>query len=175
MKKSLRFHTAMLSASALVFLAGCSSAETGEPQASPAASTIEAKDLWLKATEDDMSSAFGTIENTGDREVTIIKVASAVSANTGLHETVPNESGSMVMREKTGGFIIPAHGELKLTPGENHLMIMDPQKPLQAGDDVTLTLVFSDDSSIELTAPVKDFAGAKESYDGASSQSGHGH
>ncbi|UUX58844.1 MULTISPECIES: copper chaperone PCu(A)C [Glutamicibacter] len=175
MKKSFGLRATALGASSLILLAGCAAPEPGAASPSPAGTTIEVKDLWLKATQDDMSSAFGTIENTGDRAVTITQVSSAVSGDTGLHETVANESGAMVMREKTGGFTIEAHGKLELAPGANHLMIMDPKKPLKAGDEVALTLEFSDESSFDFTAPVKDFAGAKESYDESSSQSGHGH
>ena len=64
-----------------------------------------------------------------------------------LHETVQNESGQMVMREVEGGFVIPAHGSLELTPGGNHLMFMDLTAPLRAGDETTITLTFSGQST----------------------------
>jgi len=45
-------------------------------------------------------------------------------------------------------------------------MLMDLTAPLVAGDDVTLTLTYSDGTSSEITAPVKDYAGANENYEG---------
>jgi copper(I)-binding protein len=45
-------------------------------------------------------------------------------------------------------------------------MFMDVTAPLRAGDDTTITLTFSDASTVDITAPVKEFAGANENYDG---------
>ena len=72
-----------------------------------------------------------------------------------LHETVENETGEMVMRQIEGGFTIPAGGSLALEPGGNHIMLMDLTSPLMAGDEVTFTLTFADDTTYEVTAPVK--------------------
>lgn len=83
-----------------------------------------------------------------------------------LHETVENESGEMVMRQIEGGFVIPSDGDLSLEPGGNHIMMMDLTAPLVAGQNVTFTLTFSDDSVYEFTAPVKDYSGANETYEG---------
>ena len=89
-----------------------------------------------------------------------------------LHETVENESGAMIMREIEGGFVIPAGETLDLVPGGNHIMLMDLTDPLAAGEEVTFTLTFSDDSSYEFTAPVKDYAGANENYEGGDEEMG---
>lgn len=83
-----------------------------------------------------------------------------------LHETVENEDGQMVMREIGGGFVIPADGSMTLEPGGNHIMLMDLTAPLAAGEEVTFTLTFSDESTYEFTAPVKDYSGANETYEG---------
>ena len=163
---------------AVVALAGCSSSpdttepETSEPDASesetsaPAGESVQVTDAWVKAADSGMSGAFGEIENTGDADVTIVSITSPASTVLELHETVENESGEMVMREKEGGFTIAAGGTLTLEPGGNHVMLMDLVDPVQAGDEVTFTLAFSDGSSLDFTAPAKDFAGANETYEG---------
>lgn len=74
-----------------------------------------------------------------------------------------------------GGFVIPAGGEFALAPGANHIMLMDLQSPLLAGDETTFTLTFSDDSTYEFTAPVKDYSGANENYDEGDEQEGMNH
>ena len=81
----------------------------------------------------------------------------------------------MVMREKDGGFVIPAGGKLALEPGANHIMLMGLSGPLTAGSDVTFTLTFSDDSTYEVTAPVKDYSGANENYEGGEEHEGMDH
>jgi copper(I)-binding protein len=68
------------------------------------------------------------------------------------------------MNEVDGGFPIAAGETLELAPGGNHIMFMDFDGPLAAGDTVDITLVFSDGSRVEYDAAVRDFAGANEEY-----------
>jgi len=158
-----------LAALSVVALAGCgASADADAPAASAldatAAESVTIEDAWVKAAESGMSAAFGQIENTGDADVTVVSVESPASSMLELHETVENETGEMVMREKGGGFTIPAGGVLGLEPGANHIMMMDLTAPVASGDEVMFTLTFSDDSTLEFTAPAKDYSGANETY-----------
>ncbi len=173
MKTHFALRTTLLAAS-VIALAGCASTPAADVPAPPANSSITVSDPWVKAATEGMSAGFGTIKNDGDQDVTITAVTSPVSADVELHESVPNEAGAMVMREKTGGFTIPAHSELSLEPGGNHIMLMDLTEPLQPGNDASMILEFSDDTSFEITAPVKDFAGANETYEGSGDDMDHG-
>jgi hypothetical protein len=42
-----------------------------------------------------------------------------------------------------------------LKPGGNHVMLMGMETPLAAGNEVTITLIFDDESELEVTGPVK--------------------
>jgi len=53
-----------------------------------------------------------------------------------------------------------------LEPGGYHLMFLGIPTPIAAGEDITVTLMLSDGSELDLTAVAKDFAGANEDYDG---------
>lgn len=159
----------------LLALTGCTPESTPTESAPrPAGETVTIEDAWVKSADEGMSAGFGTLVNSGDDDVTVVSVASEASNMLELHETVENEAGEMVMREKDGGFIIPAGGSLPLEPGANHIMMMDLTGPLTAGSDVTFTLTFSDDSTFEFTAPVKDYSGANENYEGGDMQGGSG-
>ena len=159
----------------LLALTGCTPESTPTESAPrPAGETVTIEDAWVKSADEGMSAGFGTLINSGDDDVTVVSVASEASNMLELHETVENEAGEMVMREKDGGFIIPAGGSLPLEPGANHIMMMDLTGPLTAGSDVTFTLTFSDDSTFEFTAPVKDYSGANENYEGGDMQDGSG-
>ena len=150
----------------LLALTGCaaeSAPATDESIAFGDVVTIE--DAWVKAADEGMSASFGTLVNSGDADVTVVSVSSDASSMLELHETVENEAGEMVMREIDGGFVIPAGEDFVLEPGGNHIMLMDLTEPLRAGDEATFTLTFSDDSSYEFTAPVKDYSGANENYE----------
>lgn len=167
MKNSLTLRIVALCAAAAVTLSGCAATGAGDSSTPAQGASATMKDPWLKAVDDGMTAGFGTIVNNGDHEVTVTAVTSPASDDLELHETVANESGAMVMREKTGGFTIPAHGELHLEPGGSHIMLMDLPKALAPGSEVSMTLQFSDQSTLEFSAPVKDFAGANENYHGS--------
>ncbi|WP_226533120.1 copper chaperone PCu(A)C [Microbacterium paraoxydans] len=160
----------------LLALTGCApESATSEPTTRPAGDSVTIEDAWVKSAEEGMSAGFGTLINNGDDDVTVVSVTSEASTMIELHETVENEAGEMVMREKAGGFDIPAGGTLALEPGANHIMLMDLSAPLTAGNDVTFTLTFSDDSTYEFTAPVKDYSGANENYEGGEEHEGMDH
>ena len=159
---------AALALSAALALAGCGqNAEATDPtRTTNAADAVTVSDAWVKAADSGMSAAFGELENTGDTDVTVVSVTSPASTAMELHETVEDDSGEMMMQQKEGGFTIAAGDALSLEPGGNHLMLMDLVDPIQAGDEVTFTLTFSDDSTVEFTAPAKDYSGANENYSG---------
>ncbi len=150
-------------------------APAGTPSG-PASSAVTVSDAWVKAAPTGMTGAFGTIANTAPRDVTLVAASTDAAHRAELHETVAGSSGQPAMRAKDGGFTIPAGGSLTLRPGADHIMLMDLAAPLRAGDDVTVTLTFSDHSTLDVTARVKDFSGANESYVGTpSAAAGAGH
>ena len=157
---------ALLAASALV-LAGCASTST-QPAADTAtqAEAFAIEDAWVKAADSGMSAAFGELENASGEDIVVVAASSEVSPMIELHETVADDAGEMVMQEIDGGFVIPAEGTYLLEPGGNHIMLMGLEQPMLAGEEVTFTLTFADDSTAEFTAPVKDYSGANENYVG---------
>ncbi|AMB60016.1 copper chaperone PCu(A)C [Microterricola viridarii] len=174
-----------LSAAALLLLAGCSTATA--PPAAPDASSqtatmaeqaagVAMTDAWIKASESGMTGAFGVLSNSGTEDVTLSSVTSAAADSVELHETLASESGEMLMSKKEGGFTIPAGGTLLLEPGANHIMLMGLLTPVTAGAEVEFTLVFADGSTLDFTAPAKDYSGANENYSGdehAGTDAGH--
>lgn len=173
--KHLPRATAFIAVS-LLALTGCAAQSApAETQAVPAGDVVTIEDAWVKAADEGMSAAFGVLENSGDTDVTVVSVASDASSMLELHETVENEAGEMVMREIEGGFVLPAGAEFVLEPGANHIMLMDLTDPLRAGDEAIFTLTFSDDSTYEFTAPVKDYSGANENYEEGDEHEGMDH
>lgn len=157
---------AALFAALTLTVTGCTAAPSPTEERRSAAASVTVTDAWAKAADEGMSAGFGTLANGSDGDVTVVAATTAASSTVELHETVADESGAMVMREVDGGFVIPAGGALTLEPGGAHLMLMGLTAPLRAGEEVTVTLTFSDDSSLEFTAPVKDYSGANETYEG---------
>lgn len=135
------------------------------------ASTVSVQDPWVKASDaGTMTAAFGTIRNASDDDVTIVSAtADGVSDRVELHEMATDEDGQMVMRQKKGGIVVPAGKTHTLEPGGDHIMLMDLPKPIEPGQDVRVTVTFSDDSTMSFTAPARSFSGAEEDYQGGGS------
>ena len=111
------------------------------------------------------TAVFGELENTGSDDLLVVSVETDAAESAELHEMVDDGSGTMTMREKDGGFPLPADDHLHLEPGGNHVMLLGLTAPLLAGDEVAVTFTFDDGSTFEAVVPVKDYDGANESYD----------
>lgn len=158
---------ALLAAGLVATLAACSTAPA-EPTASSstAADAVQIVDAWVKAVDDGMTGGFALIENTGSTDVVLVAATSEAAGMVELHETVMGDGSGMVMQEKDGGFVIAAGETLELAPGGNHIMLLGVVQALQPGDEVVVSLDFSDGSSLEHAFTVKEFAGADEEYVG---------
>jgi copper(I)-binding protein len=137
------------------------------------ASRLQLADGWAKAADSGMSAAFGMLRNPTDRPVRVVAAISPDSTVLQLHEVV-SKDGSMVMQQKTGGFVVPARGSVELKPGGNHIMFMKVTKPVTAGAMVPITLITSDGGLFKTAVLAKVFNGANEDYDGGSSGMGSG-
>lgn len=163
---------AVATAAPLLALA-CSS---GGDAPSTAADSVTITDQWAKASEGGMSAAFGRLHNSGEHAVTVASASSPVSTTVELHEVATDGGGAPFMRPKAGGFVIPAHGELTLAPGGEHIMFIDLRGALRTGTDAPVTLTFSDGSTTTFTTQVRDFSGNQEEYrpDGGARPPAHG-
>ena len=151
------FAAAAITSSAL--LAGCGD----DTSASTQADSVAVSEQWVKAADSGMTAAFGVIANDTDSDIRIVSGDTEASTTTELHEVVES-GGTMTMREKKDGFVIPAKGSLTLKPGAEHIMLMGVKKPIRSGDSVTVTLRFEDGSTKRIDALARDFDGNQENY-----------
>ncbi|MFO7250098.1 MAG: copper chaperone PCu(A)C [Actinomycetes bacterium] len=169
-------------------LAACGSSDSGgstsasaspaaahtSPAGSPAAA-LTVTDPWVKAADKGMTSAFATLVNNTDAEITVVSASSPAAGRVELHEVVEKD-GEMAMQQKQGGFVVPARGSHTLQPGGDHLMLMDLTGKVRPGDEVAFTLTLADGSTVEFTAVAKEFAGGDEKYhEGESHEDGKSH
>ncbi|MDG4819198.1 copper chaperone PCu(A)C [Micromonospora sp. WMMD956] len=154
-------------------VAGCGSPDstsTAAPDQTPspsvsvsaAAGVLTVRDPWVKAADQGMTAAFGTLVNDGDTDVTITGAATDVSPME-LHEMTMKD-GTMVMQAKQGGIVVRAKSSHALEPGGEHLMLMNLRQPVRPGDELAVTLTFADGRTQTFTAVAKPFTGAQESY-----------
>ncbi|MEI2810567.1 MAG: copper chaperone PCu(A)C [Nocardioides sp.] len=157
-------------------IAGCGSdsGETTTAADSPAASSAAAaptaivEDPWVRATkgtkDTSMTAAFMSITNPSDTDVTLVSASTDIAGMVQLHEMAMGADGNMMMQEVPGGFVIPAGGHQHLEPGGNHVMLMGLKQELAPGDEVSFTLTFSDGTTLDITAPVKEFTEEEPHY-----------
>lgn len=138
-----------------IVLAGCSSSDAAAQESD----SIVVVDQWTKAADKGMTGMFATIENSSGSDITVVSATSPISERVELHEVTDGK-----MREKEGGYIIPANGSHTLAPGADHIMLMDLDKPVAPGADVEVTLTLGDGSTTTFTAQARDFSGANENY-----------
>lgn len=100
--------------------------------------------------------AFIEVQNTGPAADRLVgfSLPSSIAKRGELH-TMATVDGMMRMRE-VPGFDIPAGGRLVLQPGADHLMLMNIQKPLQAGDTFDITLRFEKAGEVKVPVKVMD-------------------
>ncbi|GAA1701742.1 copper chaperone PCu(A)C [Kribbella yunnanensis] len=148
-----------------VLLSSCGTAATPQPAA--AAPGVLVEDAWVRATvgtkDKSMTAAFMSLTNPGGADVKLISATSPVAGLVQLHE-MTKKDGKMVMQEKAGGVTVPATSHAHLTPGGDHIMLMNLKNPLKPGDEVPLTLKFSDNTTHDLKLPVKAFTEEEEHY-----------
>ncbi|WP_406138227.1 copper chaperone PCu(A)C [Streptomyces sp. NBC_01089] len=139
-----------VAAAAAVALAGCSSSGSSDDRA---------KDRpELKVTESfmpepvggsGMAAGFVTVTNSGGTADRLTSVTSPLSDDVTMHTTKNQQMLSVK------SLPVPAHGELDLERGGNHLMFMDLKKQPKRGQQVTVELHFAKAGVLKAELPVK--------------------
>lgn len=131
-----------------------------------ASEQLEISDSWVRSS--DMSSSGGMtgmfmeINNPTSSDITLIG-GSSDAGMVEIHETVMADDG-MQMQEINGGIEIPSGGTVVLQPGGLHVMIMNLNSDVLAGDEVTVDLEFDGHPNVSVTATAKPSEAGDEEY-----------
>jgi copper(I)-binding protein len=96
-----------------------------------------------------VAAAYFTVYNTTAKPDTLVSVESGAGATAVLHVYV---NGQMTV--PSGGVVVPAHGHLVLSVGNQHVMIEQLFGTLSVGQHVNLELDFASAGPINVSAPV---------------------
>jgi copper(I)-binding protein len=99
------------------------------------------------------TAAYFKLLNRGEKNLRLMSVRSPAARQVELH-THLHEDGMMKMRQ-VKDIAIPASGEATLTPGGLHVMLIDLVVTLKDGESIPATLHFDDNSSLQVTMPVR--------------------
>ncbi len=125
------------------------------------AQEISVKDAWIRGMVQGQSATGAFMELTGKSNARLVGVTSPATKTVEVHN-MKVENGVMKMFP-VDGVDLPAGKPVKLAPGGYHVMLMNLQKPLNAGDKVPLQLTFElankKRETVELSVEVRDLKG----------------
>ncbi len=119
-----------------------------------ATSVITVTDEYIKASipGSDLTAAYMTISNTGDKAITLQKARSTISDRIEIHQHSMAD-GMMRMREVTE-ITIDANSKVVLQPSGLHLMLFSLKQAITEKNVIPLTLYFSNKTNIKIQLPV---------------------
>lgn len=100
-----------------------------------------------------ISAAYLTLNNTSNKDITLIGITSEVSEHIELHNHEMN-NGLMQMRQ-VNHIVIPANEQVVLQPSGLHIMIFNLEKGLKSNEKVNVNLQFLHAKSKEIVLPVR--------------------
>jgi len=128
-------------------LAGCGSSDSGNSGDSAGLSVGSA--YMPQPVSDSMAAGFLIITNKGAAGDVLTRVTSDIAGQVTVHKTVGQTM------EEASRLDVPAHGELVLQSGGNHLMFEQLKRKPREGEQVSVELRFAKSSPITVEMPVK--------------------
>ena len=128
----------------VLLLSGC---------AAPAAAGVEVQDAWMRpAVQGGNGAVYFAIHSSAAEE--LVGVSSDVAEAVEMHESKMNED-VMEMRQ-VQSVPLGAGEEVMFEPGGLHVMLVNLQRDLEAGDEIEITLHFNSYQDLPLRVPVQD-------------------
>lgn len=123
--------------------------------AMPALAGIVVSDGWVRAMPPGAKNSAGylAIRNAGAADELLGARIDGVRV-TELHEMVDAGAGTKSMQHRQA-ITVPANGTVMLAPGGLHLMLIDLQRPLQAGERLGGTLRFRKAGEVKVEMEVR--------------------
>jgi copper(I)-binding protein len=141
-------------------LSACgNSSQSGIVIENPVTRSIDSASYKNEKTGKFMTGSFMTITNNNNEDVSLIGGSSPVAGIVEIHEVIDG-----MMQPMADGLLIPAGESVKLRMGGYHVMLLELDHELKAGEEVEITLKFSDGSEQTITTPVKDISMDDEVY-----------
>jgi copper(I)-binding protein len=104
-----------------------------------------------------MMAGYARIVNPCPAPLAIVAAHSDAFADATLHET--RMEGGMSRMRATPALRLAPGGSVTLEPGGFHLMLMQPRKPLHAGDEVAIAFTLEDGRSFSAPFEVRPVGG----------------
>ncbi|HLD96014.1 MAG TPA: copper chaperone PCu(A)C [Alphaproteobacteria bacterium] len=128
---------------------------------------IKVENTYARAAQTSENSAlYADIQNTSEEKDTLKSVTFGGCSKIELHTTIYEEKdGHSIskMREVEQGFEIPAGGTFSLSPGHDHVMLLELKEPLKEDSFIQVSFNFEKAGVMTVSVPVKKTVlGSKE-------------
>ena len=100
----------------------------------------------------DVAAGYLMLTNKGDTDERLVAASSPRAAHVELHNM--EMDGAVMRMRQVEAVTIPAHGEVALAPGGDHLMFMGVTEPFQSGETIPVQLTFEHAGPVDLTLTV---------------------
>jgi copper(I)-binding protein len=117
--------------------------------------TIEIDDAWVAAAPKNAPALamFMEIENESHQDIRLLRAEGTGFARIELHRSMPMDG--MMKMVPQDNIPVPAKGEVKLRPGDYHIMLIGPERVPAIGERIMLTLVFDNGERLPVHAIVR--------------------
>ncbi len=137
--------------------------------AGPTASPVRVTDAWIRWLPAGLpAGGYMHLHNDGAHTVALIGASSADYGRVMLHRSEMQQGTMRMLPVKKVD--IPAHADVVFQPGGYHVMLMQPRKSIEPGQQVPITLKFSDGTQARVEFAVRrpDASGAPQGSHGMS-------
>ncbi len=124
---------------------------------------IKVEEAWVRATVPGQQATGAFMKITSGQAVKLMAVTTPAASINEIHE-MKMEGGVMKMRAYLAGLEIPANKTVELKSGGYHVMMMDLQQAIKAGEAVAIQLQFADANGNQQLVTVSARASFKNPY-----------
>ena len=123
-------------------------------------SGLHVHDPWIREAPPNakMLAAYMVIENHDSQKTIITHITSPAFDKIEIHKSV--EKDGMMRMEPRRRLVVHGGQKFILQPGDYHLMLISPKKPLKHGDLVPLTFELENGNKLKAKAKVKKVIGS---------------
>ena len=117
-------------------------------------------DPWIREAPPNAKvlAAYMVLENHGNKNRIITKISSPDFNKIEIHVS-KMENGSMTMQQRKR-IVVHANKRFVLQPGDYHLMLFNPTKPMKHGDKIPFTFTLDNGQTIKTAVKVKRVLGS---------------
>ena len=154
--------TSVLFISTTIFMVGCndsSSSSDNSMNMDNSSSSLTFMNFYARATQDEMSAAYGMIMNKTNNDINLtgVKITDKIIKGMAeMHQTTIKEGIASMAKIET--LTIPANGSVTLEPGGLHIMLMKLQGPLIKGDPLSLSFNDSNNNDYAVILSIEKMA-----------------